>query len=378
MVRREVLRRNWKETSPLSQIVRHCQHQPTLLAAPVGFPALAILPKLSASAVVHVAAGICRRITYQSEPISLSGRSQSETHTHPESRKKKQSMSSATAAASAFLDWFVSQGGLVSPSVEIVDYGHGMGRGAQATSSIQADEQLFAIPRDLVLSTSTASLPAKLSTEQWSALANQGWCGLILCMQYEASLGPQSRWHPYFQLLPTHFDSLMHWSDSELQELQGSMVLDKIGKEAAEADYRETVLPLLRQRPDLFGSDVTDYSSPFSLQKYHTMGSLILSRSFNVDPSGGDVNAEASGQGEEAQGGASAQDSQGDVSMEGPSNASQQNEHADEDEDDDDDDEEEEEESGAAHVAMVPFADILNAKSGANNAELSYEAVCLV
>lgn len=273
-------------------------------------------------------------------------------------------------SASEFVQWFTKQGGSVSSSVEIVDYGRGMGRGAQATSSIDADEQLFAIPRDLVLSTSTASLPAKLAPEEWSA-ANKGWCGLILSMQYEASLGTHSRWHPYLQLLPTQFDSLMHWTSEELQELQGSTVVEKIGKDAAEADYYETVLPLLQKRADLFGPSKDLDQSAFSLKQYHTMGSLVLSRSFNVDPAGGDVGSES---GEAAEGEAE----QGDVSMgeASTSKADESNVSQLDGGDESDDEEEEEEEEGAAHVAMVPFADILNAKSGANNAELSYEEVC--
>jgi len=72
----------------------------------------------------------------------------------------------------------------------------------------------------------------------------------------------------------------------------------------------------------------------YTLDLFHHMGSLILSRSFNVE---------------------------GEEKMR----------------DDDDSDEEEEEEETVDQVAMVPFADALNAKSGASNARLVYEPTTL-
>lgn len=283
----------------------------------------------------------------------------------------------ADAAANDFLHWFSAQGGsYAADCLELRDYGPGMGRGAAATRDLPSDQVLFTLPRSLVLSTSTASLPSLLSQDEWDSV-NAGWVSLILCLLWEASLGSQSKWSPYVNLLPKSFDSLMFWSDAELAELKGSDVLDKIGKQAAEQDYVDKVLPLLHKRSDLFGKQVNkdDDSQPFSIQRYHVMGSLILSRSFNVDPAGKDVEADSSddeGGGEEQQ--------EGDTSMASAKSLFTAGEHGHEEEEGDgaeEDDEEEEEEEGAGHVAMVPFADILNAKSGANNAELSYEQVCL-
>lgn len=131
-----------------------------------------------------------------------------------------------------------------------------------------------------------------------------------------------STWKPYFALLPAQFDSLMFWSEEELAELEGSNVLSKVGRDEADEIYTETVRPLVEKHAAVFG-EAGDYSA----ELFHRMGSLVLSRSFHVDSKP----------------------------------------ETDDDEAEDSDDEEEEEREDVADVAMVPFADILNAKSGADN-----------
>ncbi len=43
---------------------------------------------------------------------------------------------------------------------------------------------------------------------------------LALLFLTEAQKGASSSYHPYILTLPRHFDSLVHWSDRELEELQ--------------------------------------------------------------------------------------------------------------------------------------------------------------
>jgi len=86
---------------------------------------------------------------------------------------------------------------------------------------------LFSLPRELVLSIHTASLPPLLERDEWS-FVNHGWTGLILCMMYENFKQEESKWHPYLELMPTQFDSLMFWSEEELLELKGSVVIGKL------------------------------------------------------------------------------------------------------------------------------------------------------
>ncbi|GAA5999605.1 hypothetical protein JCM5350_008121 [Sporobolomyces pararoseus] len=233
-------------------------------------------------------------------------------------------MSTSTAAESKFLEWFKATGGTVHEAVGFKQF-DGMGRGAVALQDIEADTLLFSIPRSILLTTSTSALPSLLPSDEWQELS--GWTPLILSMMYECLR--TDTWTPYFELLPEEksFNSLMFWNEEELKELTGSTVLSKIGKEDADQAFEETVKPFVKKHEKVFGN-----SEDYTLDLFHYMGSLVLSRSFHVD-----------------------------------------HKAKDEEEEDDSDDEEEEEREDVADVAAVPFADLLNAKSGCDNARLFYE-----
>ncbi|GAA6025653.1 hypothetical protein JCM10207_008926 [Rhodosporidiobolus poonsookiae] len=226
-----------------------------------------------------------------------------------------------------FVDWFKTSGGTVHSAVGLVQW-PGAGRGGIALEDIEPDTLLFSIPRSTLLTTSTSALPALLPAEEWSELS--GWTPLILSIMYESLR--TSTWTPYFSLLPKTgtFDSLMFWSDDELAELKGSMVLNKVGRDEADEEYTSTVVPFVQKHKDVFGNP-----DDYSLELFHLCGSWVLSRSFHVD-------------------------------------------HKEEEENEEEDsDEEEEEREDVADVALVPFADLLNAKSGADNARLFYEPLTL-
>ena len=85
---------------------------------------------------------------------------------------------------------------------------------------------LFTIPRLILLSTRTSALPNLLGKEDWTLL-DKGWTGLILCMMYEEAQGEASRWCDYLRDLPTDFDTLIYWSEDELDMLQASTIRSK-------------------------------------------------------------------------------------------------------------------------------------------------------
>ncbi|KAL8276921.1 hypothetical protein RQP46_010649 [Phenoliferia psychrophenolica] len=242
-----------------------------------------------------------------------------------------------------FTNWLTTHGTSICPDVAFSAF-EGMGRGLIATADIQPDTVIFSLPRTLLVTTSTSLLPTLLPADEWSALG--GWSPLILIMMYERSRPADPAafpptWAPYFALLPApnSFDSLMFWSEDELAELEGSTVLGKVGREEAEEEWRDVVWPfVLKHRAVLMpggGSD-EELGARFGLEMFHYCGTLILSRSFHVET------------------GMSREDS---------------------DEEDSDDEDEEKEDVG--DVAMVPMADILNAKSGCDNARLFYEPLTL-
>lgn len=127
------------------------------------------------------------------------------------------------------------------------------------------------------------------------------------------------------------------------------MVPDKIGKQEAETDFREQVVPLLKvslsdahrdldltaalqRRADLF--DPALLETAYSLERFHINGSRILSRSFHVEKwKGEDTN---------------------DMEV-------------DDEEPDGSDSEGEEDGENTEDVGMTPMADLLNARYGCNN-----------
>ncbi|KAE9389886.1 SET domain-containing protein, partial [Gymnopus androsaceus JB14] len=239
------------------------------------------------------------------------------------------------------------------------------GRGAVALKDFEEGENLFTIPRSLTLSVKTSSLPPKLGLNVWNERKlNKGWSGLILCMMWEAAQGSQSKWEHYLATLPTAFDTPMFWNDNDLKELEGTSVVEKLGKDDAERDYNEKVLPAIQSRPDLFPLEAI--SGHYSLQQYHLMGSRILSRSFDVERTGTDEESPHEPDTEADKSTGSAMDVD---TPETPTVAEDTSEAQDDRSSEDGDGGEE----NPVDVSMVPIADLLNARFGAENAKLFYD-----
>lgn len=68
-------------------------------------------------------------------------------------------------------------------------------------------------------------------------------------MMWEESRGEDSPWSGYLRDMPTAFDTLMFWSENELEALQASTIREKIGRAEAENDYHQRIRPILQVRP---------------------------------------------------------------------------------------------------------------------------------
>lgn len=155
-----------------------------------------------------------------------------------------------------------------------------------ARSDIVEGEELFAIPRDLILTPQNSKLKDLIADD----LEDLGpWLSLILVMVYEYLLGQQSTWAPYFKVLPREFDTLMFWTASELRELQGSAIVDKIGKEGADESIIEMIAPIVRANPSVFPpvDGISSYDGDAGAQALlglaHMMGSLIMAYAFDIE-----------------------------------------------------------------------------------------------
>lgn len=155
-----------------------------------------------------------------------------------------------------------------------------------ARSNIPEGEELFSIPRTLILAVQNSDLKSLLPQD---VEALGPWLSLMLVMLYEYLRGPQSRWAPYFRVLPTRFDTLMFWTETELRELQGSAIVDKIGKQGADESILNSIAPIVRANPALFppvnglASYDGDAGTAALLELAHIMGSLIMAYAFDIE-----------------------------------------------------------------------------------------------
>ncbi|KAJ6109885.1 hypothetical protein N7486_002120 [Penicillium sp. IBT 16267x] len=252
--------------------------------------------------------------------------------------------SSFQQQSNEFISWLESYPGVkANPKILLADLrSSGAGRGVVARANIAEGEELFSIPRSLILAVQNSDLKSLLPQD---VEALGPWLSLMLVMLYEYLRGEQSKWAPYFRVLPSHFDTLMFWSEAELSELQGSAIVDKIGKQSADDSILLSIAPIVRSNPALFppvnglASYEVDAGTAALLELAHTMGSLIMAYAFDIENGEDDEDEEGDG---------------GDESFMS-------------------DDEGEQYPKG-----MVPLADMLNADADRNNARLFQEEEALV
>lgn len=100
---------------------------------------------------------------------------------------------------------------------------------------------------------------------------------LILVMIYEFMQGDNSKWKPYFDIMPESFDTLMFWPRTELGGLQASAISAKIGKDEADNMFRAKVLPVVEEHAHIFypeGSKRMNEEELLNLA--HRMGSTVM------------------------------------------------------------------------------------------------------
>jgi SET domain-containing protein 6 len=202
-----------------------------------------------------------------------------------------------------------------------------------AAQDIDEEEVLFRIPRSSILCVENSILSHEIPKATFDTLGP--WLSLILVMLYEYQNKTASNWAPYFNVLPTEFNTLMFWEPDELEELQASAVRNKIGKQSADENFKNELVPVIKEFAEIFFSSddhakarANDMSSPENLLLMHTMGSLIMAYAFDIES--GNIAK--------------------DVDEEG---------YASEDEDE------------ALPKGMVPMADMLNADADRNNVRCS-------
>lgn len=162
-----------------------------------------------------------------------------------------------------------------------------------ALDAIEKGEELFRLQLADVLSVETSRLSKLLPRE----LENlDEWLSLVLVLIYEYGQGEQSAWRPYLDILPARFDTLAFWTPQQLEELQGSAVVKKIGTEEADETFKTRLLPIVAVHPDIFGVYATAFRGPDAesvlLKLAHSMATLIMAYGFDLEAEQPDTDSE--------------------------------------------------------------------------------------
>lgn len=199
-----------------------------------------------------------------------------------------------------------------------------------AIQDISEDEELFSIGRTDILCVENSDFGKTEVGRLILADLEDQWTPLILAMIFEFFRGDESPWKAYFDVLPADFNSLMFWTNDELDQLQASAVRQKIGKQEAHDMLTENVLLVVRRNQRALFPNAASVSDDDLLYLAHRMGSTIMAYAFDLenDPS------------------QQVLDEEGYAS---------------------------EEEEELLPKGMIPMADMLNADADRNNARLFYE-----
>lgn len=216
----------------------------------------------------------------------------------------------------SFLSWFASvPGSHLHGHLTIHDFrDRNAGRGIVATEDIKADSELFRIPRSAVITVENSALNkahphffddlegehvpqlvdasdgplppgqangADVDDEDDGGEPLDPWLKLILPLIYEHHEGSASQWQPYLDVLPTKFETPMFWTQDELAQLQGSSLLDRIGKAAAGEMFSSKLIPIIRSHSSIFKA-ASAMSDAEIVNLAHRFGSTIMAYAFDL------------------------------------------------------------------------------------------------
>lgn len=190
-------------------------------------------------------------------------------------------------ATKTYFEWIKNQGVNLNKAIEIADLrSKGQGRGVIALESIGEGEEIFSIPREIILNLENCSLAEERPDIKDDLHNLNQWEALIIVLLYEFHKEGESKWADYFKVLPIGdpenytFNQLMFWNAEELEHLKPSLVLQRIGKELADGMYNKLFPKVVLDSMNLVQLKGT---SPLD---YHKIASLIMSYSFDVEKLG--------------------------------------------------------------------------------------------
>ncbi|KAK4804265.1 hypothetical protein SAY86_004082 [Trapa natans] len=177
----------------------------------------------------------------------------------------------------AFKRWMKWQSVEYSDALELTD-SLDDGVTVRAVRDLKEGDVVATIPKSACLTVRTSG-----ASEMIEAAGLDGCLGLSVALMFERSLGGESPWAGYLQLLPPQEPLPLTWTLSDVDLLLRGTELHRTVKEDRALiyeDWKECILPLLDSslpgsselNPDFFGVD-----------QYLSARSLIASRSFAID-----------------------------------------------------------------------------------------------
>ncbi|KAL7255439.1 hypothetical protein ACSBR1_009565 [Camellia fascicularis] len=174
----------------------------------------------------------------------------------------------------AFKRWMRSQNIDCSDALNLIDHAK-EGISVRTLCDLHEGDLVATIPKHSCLTIKTSGARNLIETA-----GLEGYLGLSVALMYEKSLGHQSPWFGYLQLLPENECIPMLWSLEEVDSLLLGTELHKIVKEDKALiyeDWEECIQPLLASAPVELNPDF------FGVEQYLAAKSLIASRSFQID-----------------------------------------------------------------------------------------------
>ncbi|KAK6923634.1 SET domain [Dillenia turbinata] len=173
-----------------------------------------------------------------------------------------------------FKRWMKSQGIDVSDALHLTDT-EAEGISVRALCDLNEGDLVATIPKQSCLTMKTSAARPLIESA-----GLDGALGLSFAVMYERSLGEQSQWAGYLQLLP-EFECLpLLWSPFEIDTLLSGTELHKIVKEDKghiKEDWKACIMPLVGS------ADLHLDSRYFGVEQYFAAKSLVASRSFEID-----------------------------------------------------------------------------------------------
>eukprot|EP00118_Oscarella_pearsei_P020390 m.220822 g.220822 ORF g.220822 m.220822 type:complete len:452 (+) comp39949_c0_seq21:69-1424(+) len=128
----------------------------------------------------------------------------------------------------AFKRWLRKGGGYLSESVSIEDCGE-MGLGIKAKEALEPGHVVTRVPLSLLINIEHAATSLEFSPilDKLSYLSDINAMAAFLAFERNSR---KSKWQPYIDLLPEKFTTTLFATEEELEELEGSYVLDFITK----------------------------------------------------------------------------------------------------------------------------------------------------